>query len=267
MKSNSMKLISAALFSLLVSSAIAAEKADVLVKKLVAGKGDITMKKNSTGSLELTNVGDDEEGELLVENKDKAKVDVPEAVVAERSATPNRNEELAEAASRAERRGTNDRARSESEEGGARQRDNDFGGGSVGNAGSVGSVGAVSGVSSGGASSSGADSNGAATGAGGTSGSGGSTATTPPVTAAPMLAGDSGNTAIGPNPRPGTEQAVPLNMDTSSVADQERYRNLMAQEAMRSGVNPGGRAAADNPAAVRRYIATDRAAYQRAMGN
>jgi hypothetical protein len=240
MKSNALKLLSVVLFSLLVTAAIAADKGDVLSKKAVAGKGDITMKKNAGGSLELSNVDDDENAELLVENKDKQKAEAQPSN-ADRVEVAPRNEVLREAVGRVEQRDT---AHVEGEEfpGGAYQRGTEVGGGYSEN----GNVAA-------GASASAA------------SAAGGAAAIAPKIVPMPS-AGDSQSNAIGPNPRPGTDVAVPSTADTTSTAEQEKYRSLMAQEAARAAAM-GTQGAIPNPAAVRRYISTDRASYQRAIGN
>jgi hypothetical protein len=245
MKSNSLKLICIALCSLLVSGVMAAEKSDV-VKKPAAGKGDITMKKNAGGSLELSNVGDDEDTELLVENKDKQKTEATQAspAAADRTETASRNEEPRETVGRVEQRDSRDQRdqrdapRGENDElaVGSQLRGNEQG---------------ASGYS---------DNGNVAAGAAG----GSALATVPKVVSMPS-AGDSQSNEITPNPRPATDMAVPNTVDMSSTAGQEKYRNLMAQEAARSAAS-GTQAGVTNPAAVRRYIATDRATYQKGSG-
>jgi hypothetical protein len=244
MNSYAFKLLSVAVFSLFVTGAMAADKNDISAKKPLTGKGDITVKKNTGGSLELSNINDDEDAELLIENKEKAKAEAPQPAPSgvDRVEIAPRNDVPRETAGagRVEQR---DASRFEGEElaGGAHQRGNELGGGYQENGGA----------------STGANTN--------TNAAGGAAANAPKITTLPS-AGDAQTNQIGPNPRPGTDVAVPSTADTTSTAEQEKYRNLMAQEAARAAAT-GTQGAIPNPAAVRRYIATDRATYQRAIGN
>jgi len=261
-----LKLLCVGALSLLISPAMAAEKPDVAAKKLApvkaevlpqkvpAAKGAITVKKNDGGSLELSNLNDDEDAELLVEGQDKSSA----AVAAGRQEAAPRQDDVGDAAERAERRAQGDRQRNDGDGQAGGQ-----GGGTLGGAYSGG--GAVGGNYSGGGYAGGGASEGGYSADGNPlPGSGGSAApNVPKATVMPTASPE--NNAIMPNPRPGTEQAVPSTADTGSTANQEKYRNLMVQEAA-TGVVNRTQAAVENPAAVRRYIATDRATYQKTMG-
>jgi hypothetical protein len=196
------------------------------VKTIPAAKGGITVKKNDGGSLELSNISDDDDAELLVENKDKPKSEAAEATVVDRAEVASRNDNLNEAAGRSEGRVQRERPRAEGE---------DFAGVRTGEPGG----------------SSVAPSIGGATGKA-------------PLASSPQ-SGDAGSAPIMPNPRPGTELAVPSTAENVSTGSLEKYRNLMVQEAATAAAT-GTQAVVENPAAVRRYIATDRAAYQKRMG-
>lgn len=264
-----LKLLCVGALSLLISPAMAAEKPDAAAKKLApvkaevqpkkasAGKGAITLKKNDGGSLELSNLNDDEDAELLVESQDKSKGESSGSVAADRTDTASRNDDPGDPAERAERRAQNDRQRNE----GDGQR-----GGAIGAIGASSSTGSAAGsnYSGVGYAGGGASEGGYSADGNPLPGSGGSAApNVPKATVMPTASPE--NNAIMPNPRPGTEQAVPSTADTGSTANQEKYRNLMVQEAA-TGVVNRTQAAVENPAAVRRYIATDRATYQKTMG-
>jgi hypothetical protein len=65
---------------------------------------------------------------------------------------------------------------------------------------------------------------------------------------------------VGPNPRPGTDMAVPSKVDVASSTLQERYRNRMLELA--NGQAPATSATQENPAVIRRYLMVDRGTYQ-----
>jgi hypothetical protein len=255
-----------ALCSSIISSAMAAEKVDATVKKAaatnvdavakkpVASKGSITMKKNTGGSLELSNVDEDEDAELLVENKEKQKADAPQtpSSATDGAEVASRNDEPREPAGRAEQRDRRDAQRGENEDmaGRAQARGNDQGGSGYSDDGNLSPSTAAGSASA---------------AAGSANSAGGSALATVPKVISMPEASDAQNNEITPNPRPATDMAVPNTVDMTNTAGQERYRNLMAQEAAR-GAASGTQAGVNNPAAVRRYIATDRATYQKGSG-
>lgn len=220
MASRLIRVLCASILALSVGAAYAADK------------GDIRMKKKDSGPIELSNLAEESEGEVVVENKEtgKAESQTPGAADAQPPAVA-RGEERSEAGGRDETRTPREYAKSGSEEQAAGAR-------SPAAQGAYASGGAQVGESS------------VPTGGGNASSSAGSNSQTP---------------SILPNPRPGTDQAVASTVDTSSTGNQERYAAKMVQEGAAASA-AGSLSVVDNPASVRRYLATDRASYQKRLG-
>lgn len=222
MASRLIRVLCASILALSVGAAYAADK------------GDIRMKKKDSGTVELSNLAEEGEGEVVVENKEtgKAENQTPGAADAQPPAVA-RGEERSEVGGRDETRTPREYAKSGSE---------DQAGGTHSPAaqGAYAPGGVQTGESS------------IPTGGGNASSSS-------------LAGGNSGAPSILPNPRPGTDQAVASTVDTSSTGNQERYASKMVQEGTAASVAES-LSVIDNPASVRRYLATDRASYQKRLG-
>jgi hypothetical protein len=223
MASRLIRVLCASILAISVGSACAADK------------GDIRLKKKTDGAVELSNLAEEDEGEVLVENKVKSDSQAPNAMPNDTPAPAvARGEDRIEAVGQGETRAPRERQR--------------FGAEETVN-GSSSHQGGANPYASSGAS---AVDSGAMTGG-----------SNLPQSALP---GSSSNApSILPNPRPGTDQAVLSTVDTSSTGNQERYATKMVQEGAAASAS-GSLSVVDNPASVRRYLATDRAAYQKRMG-
>lgn len=228
MASRLIRVLCASILAISVGSACAADK------------GDIRLKKKTDGAVELSNLAEEDEGEVLVENKAKGDNQAPNATPSDTPAPAvARGEERIEAVGQGETRAPRERQRFGAEEtGNAALQQGGMGGGyASGGAQSGGMQAGESGIPTGGAN--------------------------PPSSTLP--GGNSNSPSILPNPRPGTDQAVASTVDTSSTGNQERYATKMVQEGAAASAS-GSLSVVDNPSSVRRYLATDRAAYQKRMG-
>lgn len=213
-----------------------------------AGTASITLKKQDEGALELSNLADEDEGEVLVEGKDVAPAEPSTAAVEDGARLPRGRDRLpverAERASRPDSVARDEASRDEERRGAEH----------LGEAGPAGASSAMGYANSAAAPATTANANGGNS-AGGSSGS----------NAPPLVAVDPNVTAVAPNPRTANDNAVPYSASTADTTSQERYAARMVQEAAAASA-ARTTTAMENPAAVRRYLMVDRATYQTRIG-
>jgi hypothetical protein len=213
-----------------------------------AGTASITLKKQDEGALELSNLADEDEGEVLVEGKDVAPAELATAASEEAARQPRGRDRLpverGERASRPDAVARDEGGRDEERRGAEH----------LGEAGPGGASSAMGYVNAAAAPATTASAN------GGSSASGSSGSHAPP-----LVSVDPNVNAVAPNPRAANDNAVPYSATTSDTTSQERYAARMVQEAA-AATAARTTTAMENPAAVRRYLMVDRATYQTRTG-